>query len=179
LRSEGFEATGFAILWRVDCSISGSVSNEPEAKKMQTNSVRPARTKSGPCRKCAPLVVVAIADAGLRREYCSHLAENGFAAPAAATEEEAIGLVQRLAPELLVVELTPQALAAATLLRSQPFTQHVGIVALATAKAVGRMGLEDEGPFDALLEAPCSATTLLTELLAMLASLMPDEAPAG
>src|SRR5215472_1957308 len=120
---------------------------------METNSVRPARPKSGPCRRCAPLVVVAIADDGLRREYSSHLAENGFAAPAAATEDEAIGLVQRLAPELLVVELTPQALAAARLLRSQPFTQHVAIVAVATADAIGRMGLEGEGPFDAVLEA--------------------------
>jgi hypothetical protein len=146
------------------------------------------RSKSGPCRKRGPLVVVAIADDELRREYSSHLTENGFAAPAVATEVEAIGLAQRLAPELVVLELSAQGIAAAELLRSGPYTAHIGIVAVARPSTAERpqtrpsvaapAGLPDRGAFDVVLDAPCSATTLLTELLAMLARVMPDDEPS-
>jgi DNA-binding response OmpR family regulator len=140
------------------------------------DSVRP-RSKSGPCRKRGPLVVVAIADDELRREYSSHLTENGFAAPAVATEVEAIGLAQRLTPELVVLELSSQGIAAAELLRSGPYTQHIGIVAVARPSVAAQAGVADGGAFDVVLDAPCSATTLLTELLAMLARVMPDDDP--
>jgi DNA-binding response OmpR family regulator len=149
---------------------AGTAGGEPVARP---------RSKSGPCRKRGPLVVVAIADDDLRREYSAHLTENGFAAPAVATEVEAIGLAQRLAPELVVLELSSKGIAAAELLRHGPYTEHIGIVAVASPSVAARGGLPDRGAFDVVLDGPCSSTTLLTELLAMLARVMPDDEPGS
>ena len=63
----------------------------------------------------------------------------------------------------------------ADLLRREPLTRHIGLVALSPQPVAGHIGLPARGLFDVVIEAPCSVTTLLTELLAMLVRFVPSE----
>jgi CheY-like chemotaxis protein len=125
------------------------------------------------------MVVMAIADDATRREYTSCLTASGFTVLVASDGHEAVSLATRYFPEIVVLDLALQGLAPARRLRNEPLTAHVGIIALGSDMTEYRQRLACGAGCDAMLQAPCPAETLLTELLIMLAQVMPDEEGGG
>jgi DNA-binding response OmpR family regulator len=115
------------------------------------------------------MIVVAVRDAAVRAEYVAYLADQSLTAVAASDAREAVGMVERLLPEIVVVDLDDEGLGAARSLRASLPTAQVGIVALG-----GPHGERGAAVCDLVLEAPCSPVTLFTELVALLAQLGPD-----
>jgi hypothetical protein len=142
---------------------------EEPAVRIHQNPLRVSTTRSSsvPHRKSYPLVVVALADDRLCRECATHLLAQGFAAPAVASAAEAAGLATCLSPDVVVFDLDARGGYAAGHLRCEPLTRHIGLVAVSPPELTGRI-VPARGLFDAVIEAPCSPTALLTELLAML-----------
>jgi two-component system alkaline phosphatase synthesis response regulator PhoP len=124
------------------------------------------------------MVVLAIADERARRQYTPFLTEHGFTVLAAENGSEAVEIARRFLPEIVVVDLARDGARTAESLRAQALTESVGIVVLAPNATKPPLGLELDGR-DALLETPCAPEALLTELLVMLARLMPDSDVGG
>jgi CheY-like chemotaxis protein len=120
------------------------------------------------------MIVVALADAPLRAEYVSFLAAQSLTPIAASGARDAVGIVQRLLPEIILVDLDQEGLAAARTLRESPLVGQLGIVALADSVTEALERVARDAGCDLLLGRPCPPVTLFTELLVLLAQLAPD-----
>jgi DNA-binding response OmpR family regulator len=120
------------------------------------------------------MVVLAIADAASRQRYTRFLTDNGFTVAAAETGAEALDITARFLPEIVVLELAHDGVNTARSLRAHALAGGVGIVALAPSAADSHQQMAWDAECDVFLEAPCAPETLLTELLVMLAVLVPD-----
>ena len=120
------------------------------------------------------MVVLAIADAASRQRFARFLTDNGFTVQVAESGAEAVDITTRFLPEIVVLELAHRGADTARSLRSHALTRGVGIVALAPNAADSHQQAAWDAECDVFLEAPCAPETLLTELLVMLAILVPD-----
>lgn len=124
------------------------------------------------------MVVLAVADDAMRRQYARCLAENEFSTMDTASGSEAIALAERFLPELVVVDLDlpgHAGLQVVRRIRSDATTMDAGIIALGRGVTPYREVLACEGGCDVVLDAPCPPETLLTELLVMFARVQPSE----
>jgi DNA-binding response OmpR family regulator len=120
------------------------------------------------------MVVLAIADSESRQRYARFLTDHGFTVAVAESGAEAVDITTRFLPEIVVLELARGGADTARSLRSHALTGGVGIVALAPSTADSHQQTAWDAECDVFLEAPCAPETLLTELLVMLAILVPD-----
>jgi DNA-binding response OmpR family regulator len=125
------------------------------------------------------MVVLGIADAASRRELTRFLTEHGFTVAAADSAMEAVDIATRFFPEIVVLELAHEGAKAVQSLRSHALADGVGIVALAPSATEDHLQAAWNAECDVVLEAPCAPETLLTEMLALLALLVPDAGVAG
>jgi CheY-like chemotaxis protein len=120
------------------------------------------------------MVVLAMADDPSRREYAPFLAEHGFTVLTAGEASEAAELATRFLPEIVVLDLARNGLGPVQTLRGHQLTTDLGIVALTPDVTEHAVRFAHDAGCDVVLESPCPAETLLTELLVTLAQLMPD-----
>jgi CheY-like chemotaxis protein len=120
------------------------------------------------------MVVLAIADAPSRDRHARFLTDNGFTVAAVASGSEAIEITTRVLPEIVVLELAHDGAETARKLRTHALTGGVGIVTLARSTTEADLQNAWDAECDAVLDAQCAPETLLTELLVMLALLVPD-----
>jgi DNA-binding response OmpR family regulator len=120
------------------------------------------------------MVVLAMADAASRQRYARFLTDHGFTVASAESGAEAALITARVLPEIVVLELANDGANTARNLRSHAVTGGVGIVALAPSADDSHQQTAWDAECDVVLEAPCAPETLLTELLVMLAVLVPD-----
>lgn len=125
------------------------------------------------------MVVLAVADAAMGRQYGACLAESGFTTARWSRGDDAVAIVRRLLPDFVVLDTeVPElrALELARRLRNDDTTSGIGIVALSRGVTPYREDLARQAGCDALLEASCSPEMLLTELMALYAQLdLPGE----
>jgi two-component system KDP operon response regulator KdpE len=125
------------------------------------------------------MVVLAMADDPSRREYAPFLTEHGFTVLTAAEGSEATELAARFLPEIVVLDLARHGLAPVQSLRGNLLATDLGIVALSPDVTEHAVRFAQDSGCDVVLESPCAAETLLTELLITLARLMPDSDAGG
>jgi DNA-binding response OmpR family regulator len=132
----------------------------------------PRRFNSSARRRQNPMVILVLGDAAVRRSYAATLSESGFVALEVPDPSEATEVVGRFLPEIVVTDLGAPALSLARVLRANPLSESIGLLGLDEALTPEREQLAWTAGFDVALQAPCQPETLLTELLALLATLV-------
>jgi DNA-binding response OmpR family regulator len=118
------------------------------------------------------MVILVLGDAVVRRAYATLLSESGFVALEVPDPKEATDVVSRFLPEIVVTDLSAPALNLARQLRASALSESIGLLGLDAALTPEREQVAWTAGFDATLESPCEPETLLTELLALLATLV-------
>jgi DNA-binding response OmpR family regulator len=118
------------------------------------------------------MVLLALANASERARYAAYLCEQGFVTLEASDADDAVNLAARFLPEIVVGDLDAQGLRLARGVRGESPSGHSGIVGLGPPLANDRQQAALDAGFDVVLETPCLAETLLTELLVLLADLV-------
>jgi DNA-binding response OmpR family regulator len=132
----------------------------------------PRRYNSSARRRQNPMVILVLGDAAVRRAYATTLSESGFVALEVPDPKEATDVVGRFLPEIVVTNLGAPALNLARQLRASPLSESIGLLGLDDALTPEREQIAWTAGFDITLQAPCEPETLLTELLALLATLV-------
>jgi two-component system KDP operon response regulator KdpE len=120
------------------------------------------------------MVVLAMPDDPSRRAYGPFLTEHGFTVLTATEGAEATELAARFLPEIVVLDLARDGLEPVQSLRGSLLATDLGIVALTPDVTASAVRSAQDAGCDAVLESPCPAETLLTELLITLARVLPD-----
>jgi hypothetical protein len=141
---------------------------------MAAYSDRPKRFQSSARRRQNPMVLLALANALERARYAAFLCEQGFVTLEASDPTDAANLAARFLPEIVVGDIDPQGFVLAGKLRSDAPSGHSGIVGLGPALPDDQQQAALDVGFDVVLETPCLSETLLTELLILLADLVPN-----
>jgi DNA-binding response OmpR family regulator len=124
------------------------------------------------------MVVLAIRDEVVRPSHVSFLKRHGFTVLVTGDTSEAIDLTMRFLPEITVLDLGGGGLEPVRRLRTHSLTSSIGIVALGAAWDDAATARAQAAGCDVVLETPCAPETLLTELLVLLADLVPDTGAA-
>ena len=132
----------------------------------------PRRFNSSARRRQNPMVILVLRDVVVRRSYAAMLSESGFVALEVPDPSEAADVVSRFLPEIVVTDLGAPALDLARLLRGNPLSESIGLLGLDEALTPEREQVAWTAGFDVTLQLPCQPETLLTELLALLATLV-------
>jgi DNA-binding response OmpR family regulator len=141
---------------------------------MAAYSDRPKRFHSSARRRQNPMVLLALANAGERARYAAFLCEQGFVTLEASDAADAASLTARFLPEIVVTDIDRQGVDLARRVRGDTPSGHSGIVGLGPPLPDDRQQAALEAGFDVVLETPCLAETLLTDLLVLLADLVPN-----
>lgn len=109
--------------------------------------------------------------------WALYLRGSGFAVLTAADGDAAIALATERRPDLVVLDLEmpgPSGLEVAALLRAQPSTRDIPLIAVTGHSGPGQLDLVRRAGFNTMVKKPCEPAALLAEIRRWL----PGSAPA-